>query len=619
MNWKVMIIFILVLAQRIEADKYYVRFHDCRSPVNIIKYDKESICKKKVLQKEEDTNQDFALLLKPETKKLTGFSCLIKRSTYHYRCGAWSHLKVSRIPEIRRVEPISVPQCQEMVRKRTFEPKQSKIRQHLQINRPLYIQIETRGSFQESDDEVSCKGETYIEDGITHSNQLTFTDYEVVIENQDFIMNEYNKVESLTDKISLGCAASQLGCPTGQKTYIWKLPENKCRLKYIQTFQPKKILGTFMVDHQKKLFLNNTGISRQVNCNFNFYSTQYPTIYFTQSHTISTKNLPQIEPEDVNVLTQLNSKLEYLEYTFERNKQEEHSTIISNLCLQEKLSKEGTIQLKNNLYGHSTGDLFFTYNCTIKEEEIKDDSQCYTDVPLATGGFMNIEKKLFIQHSTIRHCNKLYPLTVKNTNNQFIALLPHPQLQPEPHIMKGDKLEPITHLSYAKGGIFTPTEIEMWREIQEYPVYHSALLAGLSYGSCVNTGTCTGTGTNEVVRYDFGRLHVPGLEPFSIISSLKKWVNTSGAYISLVALLIFGVKLLFDIMLIITALFKRAPAIALALLINTCSTSYQTYTTYRRQEEEMKRQMKKREEMEMTPLQQISTNKYPVRRQQEPF
>ena len=123
----------------------------------------------------------------------------------------------------------------------------------------MYIQIETRGSFQESDDEVSCKGETYIEDGITHSNQLTFTDYEVVIENQDFIMNEYNKVESLTDKISLGCVASQLGCPTGQKTYIWKLPENKCRLKYIQTFQPKKILGTFMVDHQKKLILKREG------------------------------------------------------------------------------------------------------------------------------------------------------------------------------------------------------------------------------------------------------------------------------------------------------------------------------------------------------------------------
>ena len=115
------------------------------------------------------------------------------------------------------------------------------------------------------------------------------------------------------------------------------------------------------------------------------------------------------------------------------------------------------------------------------------------------------------------------------------------------------------------------------------------------------------------------RLHVPGLEPFSIISSLKKWVNTSGAYISLVALLIFGVKLLFDIMLIITALFKRAPAIALALLINTCSTSYQTYKSYRLKEEDVKRQMKRKEEMEMTPLQQISTNKYPVRRQQEPF
>ena len=78
-------------------------------------------------------------------------------------------------------------------------------------------------------------------------------------------------------------------------------------------------------------------------------------------------------------------------------------------------------------------------------------------------------------------------------------------------------------------------------------------------------------------------------------------------------------KLLFDIMLIITALFKRAPAIALALLINTCSTSYQTYKSYRLKEEDVKRQMKRKEEMEMTPLQQISTNKYPVRRQQEPF
>lgn len=121
-------------------------------------------------------------------------------------------------------------------------------------------------------------------------------------------------------------------------------------------------------------------------------------------------------------------------------------------------------------------------------------------MPVEPIGFVDAVTKVYSQHATKAPCSSTYPLTV-HVGEGWVKLTPALKKQPPPletpeHLMM-QPLDP-----FSSGGLYSQQELDDWRQLLSIPAYKAALLSSLSYGSCVQQGSCEAEGTNRLVPYD---------------------------------------------------------------------------------------------------------------------
>ena len=513
---------------------------------------------------EKSLGKTLTLVQKPFATKLMGYSCSIKRSSFYYRCGVWSHLKVAHIPEILRINDVPIPGCWEMINKRAFrQPRGSKIYK-LQLNTPTYLQIQEKGELKIKDDSVSCQGELVHIAGELQHNVLLSSDFQITLKEETFV-EANGQVEVDSDHLRLPCHVESAGCVTGRKTYIWNRPTTACNLMVLKRIRPASTMDTYLVDHRQKVLVNQTGEITVTGCPFQLYSTNHQQLYLM--NTAEATHLPIIQPTEVDVNLFAEMDRNYLAYTLTRKI--EHQSMVSQqrFCQnhqQEIPTGEPVKILGTELFGMNMGDTYITFMCANRTSKIREDSNCYTSIPIEPTGFVNPVNRLFTQHSTKISCNRRFPLIVQ-ANEAWIEVLPHLKVRPAPSIRVNHK-KMQNFESFDEGGIYTTRELEEWQHLHSFPAYQKALLTSLSYGSCTNTGNCNlqpaDTGINS---YDLSRL-VPEIEAeMNLWKKFKGWLKINGDLLAFLALLIIGIKFCSDILIIALAMIQAGPAAAAVL------------------------------------------------------
>ncbi len=80
-------------------------------------------------------------------------------SEWRYRCGVFSHMKLSGVPNLLRHSTVTPGNCRGMVRSKHFTPEGRTAGMSLKLNTWNYYQLTTSGNLQAYPSYLSCKGQ----------------------------------------------------------------------------------------------------------------------------------------------------------------------------------------------------------------------------------------------------------------------------------------------------------------------------------------------------------------------------------------------------------------------------------------------------------------------------
>ena len=556
------VMLIVILQVTPPESMYTINFTDCSRPATVRRFTAATLCPEINLEIEIPKAESYTILQQQEVYRVKGYSCENQRSEFHFKCGAWGHLKLQRVPRIRHNKYVSTTACEGILRTGTYSNIQGGAATKLELDTWVHLDLNERGSLQEKDDRVSCVGEPLHIDGLLHSNMLVLREYSILVKEQTFLVYK-EKVEVEEDHVSLDCLFSHLGCVTGRKTYIWQHSAQLCPLKIVKSISPSVVRNTFFVDHQAQFLTNTTGTLNHPNCPFPVLSTDHPTIFLAPTSTVT--DLEVVPVKDIDTVLQAAIHMNYMAYSLQRSFKQQDEEAQRHVCLthQHQEATQEPHLLPDGNYGYRQGDLYLTFSCDRKVAQLREEKSCFKDIPIAPTGFVNPQSKLFVAHSPKVPCSTSFPLTIKS-NEGWLQLNPLPTKCPAPLDMPSPNDPPLVLTDYSHGGLYSAAELAEWQHQITFPTYHKALLQSISYGSCTHDGSCSNT-QSDIIPYDLTKL-IPAVEQkLNLFSGLNKFLHRYGDLMALICLLVLGFKFFADIICILLAAARAGPGAAIAM------------------------------------------------------
>ncbi len=144
------------------------------------------------------------------------------------------------------------------------------------------------------------------------------------------------------------------------------------------------------------------------------------------------QGLPQVFPSEKNEQRETGAALAYASYRLHQQITTASRAARVQLCQQQQGRVENhPVQLQPGRFGLTDGDLYNQYNCRARTAEIQELPECWTDVPIKGGGFVDHHNRLFTLYSSRVACSTYYPLTIQ-AQEGWVALMPHLVWQPAP-------------------------------------------------------------------------------------------------------------------------------------------------------------------------------------------
>ena len=583
------------------------QYIDCTNPQGIKTYDYDNACRTVTppLRKPEP----FLLMQRIRVKTTTGFRCTVRVSKFRYSCGVWSHLKTADIPSILTNLEVSTSWCKALSRTRTFVPPGTSQSFNIRLDTTNIIPVQTRGELKIQDGSVSCTGE----DGRIGVNVvkglMENLEFHVTVTTESFTINGHT-VNSDSDHIEMPrtCPSTSGACETGSGTFIWEIPVQACDLELVQHVNPQNMGEGIWLDEQNKLILNVTRKTYLHGCGQrDMYETTYEDVILVRGTTTPPGTRP-VSPQDVKLDLQITSMAAYTSWRSETLHYEILRSWRHNSCRQDWRQEPGVPrQLEGNLYGLQRGGVIYTFQCQVKEAEIRESERCYADVPLATTPptFMDPITRLMKTHSPAIKCNRQFPLKLK-AGHQWIEILPHvrraiPPLEKFPVVTENQE----NHEDMSHAGVYTNAETEAWEELLSFPSYHQALLNELTLGTCVGNQQCGIEIPSSIApAYDLANL-IKQMEEETLWGRINRWLLQNGALLSFIAILLIAGSWTINFIVLATALLREGPAHCIAVFVQLFCTGHTAYHRTARRRRRYAAKTSTREEEEEVPLRDI--------------
>lgn len=562
----------------VTTDAYSINFLDCSSPQAVKTFQKHSLCDGgsanlvngvPVRLPEKSLQASLSVLQRRSVREFSGHSCAIKVSTFMFRCGAWSHLKLARPPSLGEHLQLTTDKCREVFQTRRYSDRWLFNGIPVQPDQPVVTSTVALGSLKEEDDSVVCTGETFHDTDVTHSNVVLIKHYEINLETRKFLVLENDKVEVIEDHYRLPCHHNEGGCLVGQHTYIWSVTEEHCPLTIVKHLnQPAWTMNSFIVDHHDKFLVNTTRTETTYpGCTLPVISTEYPDLYLTTSP--AAVGLKPVSPRDVQVSVHSAIKLSYLSYSLESKLSATSDNLSKKVCRSEKLSMgDSLIQLEDARFGRIVGDIVYLFTCVNRTDRILEAEFCYSDIPISEG-FVDPATRLYKNHSTRVPCHRRFPMVVESTNG-WIEILPELKPITAPRKYQHQTTN-IQSEDFKDSGLYTANELKEFQHLLTFPDYKKALLNEVSLGNCVTDDQCkTVSSSDQITAYNFNQLVPAIVNEFDILHNLDNWIHSYGDYLAALCILLIFFKLFVNLIILTITWMRAGPSAALAFLTHLC-------------------------------------------------
>ena len=178
-----MMVALAILANCKQLGAYTIDYFDCRDINKLTTYRVSKACSPRTLDRTEKV--EYTLLQKRGVLNMKGYSCRITRSTLTEYCGAYSHTKLAKTPDIEVSYLVSSPACLNIVNTGVFTTP-SNTRHKITLNAENIIKSEDRGTLTVGDNSVSCRGQAMKFGSFLVEDILEVSQYKVTIVKEKF-------------------------------------------------------------------------------------------------------------------------------------------------------------------------------------------------------------------------------------------------------------------------------------------------------------------------------------------------------------------------------------------------------------------------------------------------
>ena len=579
-----------VILSQMTAEGHQIAYNDCSKPENLERIDAYTACGRhdNGLNTE---HEEYTLLQRTRSQKTTGFRCRKEVSDFRFYCGSFSHMKLLQTPIIDVTESITPEQCRAWVTTQQYQGKRMSYpvghvteTRDLVLGGTTVLAVNALGVIHPKGT-VSCEGEKISVGGEILQNIIDLQQVKISLIPEDFVI-EGKRLESLTTHARLpeACAPHDMGCQTGEGTYIWDPPMSTCALKAVQKVH-LTVEGHLHVDHTHKLVFEVAGqMATPYGCpeGAQVITTNWPDLYLTKS-----EGFDQIPPSAVELSLYSDTRDDFLEYNVERKMTGVGNTLKAQLCeTRYRDTGENGIRKMGEKFGIRAGDAFLLFDCPARIGTVAqpEKNKCYAGVKLQEGVFVNTRTRIAIRHAVAVECSDHFPQYVKTMTGQWITIsdkiqqIEPPQTRPLLTTTEED------HESFAVPGLYTHEELADWEALVSWGAFHEATIQEFSRGVCKHdSGPCNkGTAGAESRVYDLSRLINPETFSLSIMERLNNWVQGNVGYLCLAALMVYSVQWGIAIVMAIHSVFNNGIGSALAsLYVMCCSTPHLIARTQR--------------------------------------
>ncbi len=242
-------------------------------------------------------------------------------SEWQYRCGVFSHMKLSGVPHLLRHSAVTNEDCRGMVRRELNIPEDRTVGLPLQMNTWNYFQLTASGNLEAYPSYLTCKGQETRHGEDLVENEVILLELRVRVRNEMFLIHQ-GHVESMTDHLQLTCTVREEGCQTSAKTYVWRNKEAPCNLHRVRSISPSHTRSTWLVDHRSQMLLNITGSFAAPGYDLTVRTTQLENIFVVEMAKtdirVKVHQMPQLNVREVDMQRNTGMALDYLSYQLQR-------------------------------------------------------------------------------------------------------------------------------------------------------------------------------------------------------------------------------------------------------------------------------------------------------------
>ena len=523
-----------ILANFDPLDAYTIDYFDCREIDKLTTYRMSKACSPRIMDQTQLV--EYTLLQKKRVLNMKGFSCRISRSTLTEYCGAYSHTKLAKMPDVEVAYQVSPEQCMNIVNSGVFTTP-SGSRHKVTMNAENILKSEDRGALTIGDNSVACRGQSMKFDNFIVEDILEVSQYKVTILKEKFLVDDDNRVETVADHLRLPgrCSVTSRGCQTHDTTYVWQPPRDLCNLEEIRTVHMAKD-HDYLVDYKNKVLLKaGASVPAPSGCPTTLlHSTEYASLFLATPGVKWSKM-----KDDADITTFIKARDDYLAFEIEKKLADQETQTQSRLCQDSlRYRQNELVQLDGPFFIRRNGDAVEHFKCKAKTGQLADNLDvCYADHIPIIGGFVKVSTRTFTAHAAPRACNRHYGLKVLTAEGVWIELNPEAKKIHEPADLPAIEHE-LHHEDLSDGGIYTETELEAWTRHLELGDVVDALSKSLTYGVCQAQEQCEShpaipSYDLSVLTQGIGMVSVPGLWQ-RLDDAVKYW----GSYVSILVILI---------------------------------------------------------------------------------
>ena len=508
---------------------------------------------------------------------LKGFKCKVIRSNWLLYCGAFSHEKHIRIPEIEITQAVSAAECENMVNTNNFISHYGTTH-GVAMNEETVFSVNEMGmTHTESNGKIWCQGQQMKIDDTVINDVLMMSQYRVVLEKEEYLITStqaqtLHKVEATFDHVKLprACTAEASGCVTNDWTYIWNPLPIACKLMKIREGNFLEENG-HLVDHELKLIFKVTGE------NGGLPGCPPGKLYYTEQRGVTLTKGSDYKWIDrqLDFTIYSDQKDDYITFMMEKMTGKLENTIDQKLCNSKYAwDEDKIIQMNEDRFAKRKGDILYTFRCPEKKGKIAPmKNACMNKIPLETGNYVDPVSRIATAHASQQDCNTHFPLTVKSEDGWVtISDTVQPAVAPQEIKMLNENFK---HEEMSVGGIYRPDALSQFENIIEYGSFHEAVIETLGYGICrKENGPCTPIGHETIWGnapvYNLQKLTEEIQSEFNLFSSFDTWITKNGGYLALIVIAGWTIQLLIAAGMVIMTALKDGLAAAMAAIYAVC-------------------------------------------------